>query len=346
LFHQSNTGSSAMHLPDSGGSYLIWGDWITTQPSDGAIPATGTLAYITIDTNGAAVSDVPYTLEFTGVAANYAPPGFDTDFAGMAATTLPGAIIVTNLRDLTWNAGRDGDWTETMWDGLVAGYLACPNYTSRAIVNTPHVVHVSSAQEANQLTLSGGGRVEIGPAGALAITTTIDIQTGGVLSLADGAGLNAASIDLAAGTISGSGAVVPPVSIAGGILDAPLPSDTLTLLSTLSGSDGLTKTGPGTVTIRGDVALTGVSVIQAGTLRLEGIVSSFEDISGAGNLEVGGSASSLLSARSIATNSLRIGGASAYSPQPTGAPASVPEPSTAMLAIGVGLGLLFVFRRR
>jgi hypothetical protein len=89
-----------------------------------------------------------------------------------------------------------------------------------------------------------------------------------------------------------------------------------------------------------------VSVIQAGTLRLEGIVSSFEDISGAGNLEVGGSASSLLSARSIATNSLRIGGASAYSPQPTGAPASVPEPSTAMLAIGVGLGLLFVFRRR
>jgi hypothetical protein len=43
LFSQSNTGSQAMCLPDSGGTYLIWGDWITTQPPNDKISAAGNL---------------------------------------------------------------------------------------------------------------------------------------------------------------------------------------------------------------------------------------------------------------------------------------------------------------
>ncbi len=346
LFSQSNTGSHAMCLPDSGGTYLIWGDWITTQPPDGKIPAAGTLAYITLDTSGAAASDVPYALSFVNVAANYAPPGFNTDFAGVAAIIHSGSIIITDLRDLTWNAGRDGNWAETAWDGLVPGYLACPNYTSRAIVDTPCKVLVSSAQEANQLTLSDGGQVAVGETDALAITTTVNVQTGGVLSLAAGAGLTAAGINLSGGTISGSGAVTPPVLLADGILDAPLPSDSLTLLNTFNGTGELQKTGLGSVTLLGNVAFTGLTLIQAGTLRIEGSVSSFEDISGAGNLQVGGSAPCVLMAHSIAVYALTIGGAASFSQHPSDDPSSVPEPSTIVLAIGAGLGFLSFFGHR
>jgi autotransporter-associated beta strand protein len=353
LFSQSNTGSQATHLPDSGGTYLIWADWITTQPSDSPLSATGTLAYITLDTTGASASDVPYTLSFDNVAANYAPPGFDTDFADLAATIHSGSIIVTELRDLTWNAGRDGNWTETTWDGSVPGYPTCPNYTSRAIVNTPYQVQVDSAQEANQLTLSDGGQVVIGATDALAVTTTVNVNSGGILSLVSGAGLSAASINLAGGTISGSGTVNPSVSLAGGFLDAPTLSDTLILENALEGTGGMTKTGLGTVTLKDNATYTGSTIIQAGLLQLQGAASTLSDVSGGGTLQVGGGiASASLTAESISVGSLIIGSGSRITISPSGvSPAGgnaslVPEPSTVVLTIGAGLGLLFLCGRR
>jgi len=54
LFSQSNRGAQPVSLP--GG--LIWSDWTITKPGV-TLAATGTLAYVTIDTTGTASSDPP-----------------------------------------------------------------------------------------------------------------------------------------------------------------------------------------------------------------------------------------------------------------------------------------------
>ena len=185
LFSQSNRGAQPVSLP--GG--LIWSDWTITKPGV-TLAATGTLAYVTIDTTGTASSDPPYALKVGDVAAGYDPPGYSTDFGDVTPTITNGHIVIVDLHDMVWNKSDNGVWTDTTWtNNSITPY---PNYTARAIVYTAYTVNVNDAQEANKLTLSGGGRVSIGSAGSLAVTTDVNINAGGTLALVSGAGLSAA----------------------------------------------------------------------------------------------------------------------------------------------------------
>ena len=208
LFSQSNKGSQPIHYPDTGGSYLVWYDTVLTQPG-ATLNATGTLAHVTISTTGVS-ANTGYALNLSNVLG-----AFNTDFGTITPTINNGWIVVTNLRDLTWNASASGAWNATTWDGALPAYPTYPNYTSNAIVNTPYTVSVASAQEANSLALSNGGQVTIGAAGSLAVTTNTTIANGSSL-LVDGvlSGQNvtlSGTMNLAAGgsaqaaNISGAG---------------------------------------------------------------------------------------------------------------------------------------------
>ncbi len=353
LFSQSNTGSQPFHLPVSGGTYLIWQDTTDTQ-DDIYLAATGTLAYVTIDTAGTTSSDPAYPLILENVAASYNPPnGFTTDFAGVAATINAGQIVIVDLHQMKWNAAQDGNWTDTTWTNPLPPY---PNYTAQAVVDTSYTVNVTSAQEANSLSLSNGGKVMITSTASLTLTNSATVSSGGTLSLASGAGLSTAGIKLSGGTISGSGTIAPAVTLGGGTLDAPLSSDNLILSAALDGTDGLTKTGSGTVTLLDNATYSGDTTISAGRLQLNGANSTLHAISGAGGLSLGNDTTpSIVTASSINLGSLRIGSGCKLiiNPSVGDSPGcgtsfeSVPEPSTITLLILAGImGLVGYFRRR
>ncbi len=241
LFSQSNVGSLPWSLPGSGG--LIWQDFTFTQ-SGVNLNATGTLAYVTIDTTNTHTTDPAYALNLAGVAANYDPPGYNTNFDLVTPTINPGWIVITDLRDLTWNASASGAWTATTWDGALPAYPTCPNYTSNAIVNTHFTVNVSSAQEANSLSLSNGGQVAISTAGSLALTTSAAIANGSVLQV-DGI-LNAQNISLDGSMNLAAGGSASVANIIGA--------------GTLSVGDGLTPSS-----LMADSIETGVLTIAAGS---------------------------------------------------------------------------------
>jgi len=216
LFASSNTGSQPMPLPDSGGTYLIWKDTTTTQTGV-TLSAAGTLAYATIDTTGTSSSDDPYDLILTNVAANYTgyPGGLNTDFGDVSPTVNSGQIVIVDLHDMKWNTSNNGNWTNASWTG---GPMSSPDYTANAIVDTAYTVNVASAQEANSLALSGGGKVAVGAAGSLLLTTDATIGNGSTLQvdgslIAQNMTLNG-DLDIVAGgsahfgNISGTGDVI------------------------------------------------------------------------------------------------------------------------------------------
>jgi fibronectin-binding autotransporter adhesin len=354
LFSQSNKGAQPAHLPDSGGTYLIWTDSTTTQTGV-SLNASGTLAYLTVDTTGTHTTDSAYALSLTGVAANYfGLGGYDTNFGDYVSSTINnGYIVISNVRDLTWNASANGAWTATTWAGALPAYPTCPNYTSNAIVNTPYTVSVSSSQEANSLAISGGGKVSIGAASSLAITAGLTVSSGGTLSLASTSGLSASGIQLSGGTISGSGTLSPLVALSGGTLDTPTSGDNLILSLASGGTGGLSKTGSGTATILTNATYAGDTAISAGCLQFDGASSTLHSVTGNGTLALGnGVTSSTATADSVQVGVLTLGAGSTLTinaipggPSSAGsAIAAVPEPSVlVLLAVAA---VIMLYRKR
>ena len=341
LFNQSNTGSEPMHLPDSGGTYLIWKDSTTTAPGV-HLNATGTLAFVTINTANTSSSDSPYSLNLDNVAANYFYPDepFSTDFDSETPlpTIHPGQIIIVDLHDMHWNKSANGVWTEPTWTGSPPPY---PNYTARAFVDSPYKVDVNDPQEANQLTISNGGQVALGPSGSLTITNSMTVDSNGMLSIAPGSGLTTTSIQLDHGKISGSGTIGAHVAINGngGIFDAPLSTDALAFSSVVDGVGGLTKNGLGTVTLLANASYGGDTTITDGCLQLNGANSVLHAVTGGGSLSVGNG--STVTVDSISIDKLTIGAGSIVTIKPcVGGPLSssgyltpVPEPSAAIILV-------------
>ena len=177
LFSQSNVGSQPAYLTGSGG--LIWDDFTFTQPGV-KLNATGTLAYVTIDTTGTHVSDPAYALNVGNVAANYDPPGYNTDFDDVLPTINAGQIFIIALHQSVWNAAHSGNWTDATWTNPLPPF---PNSTTQAVLNTPHTVNVVSPQEANSLDISGLGNVAIDSAASLSLTTDATIANGSNLQV-------------------------------------------------------------------------------------------------------------------------------------------------------------------
>jgi autotransporter-associated beta strand protein len=343
IFNASNTGSTPQYLGTGGNPpYLI--AMADTTTASGDLDANGVLAWLTVNPSGAAVGST-YQVILQNVGANYATGPWTSDFGGAAASFPVGIayIHIVDLHQSTWNAGASGLWTNSTWTSSAPPF---PNYTTQAIVNTPYTVNVTSAQEANTLAISGGGKVAIGSAGSLAITAGLTVSTGGTLSVASASGLSAAGIQLQGGTLSGSGTLAPAVTLSGGTLDAPL--------SAAGGTGGLSKTGSGTATLLSNATYSGNTTITAGRLQLNGPSSALHSVTGAGALGVGnGLAASILTADSIQTGVLTIAAGSTVTinalpggPQSAAESlSSVPEPSTLALLIAAAAGIILYLRR-
>ena len=114
---------------------------------------------------------------------------------------------------------------------------------------------------------------------------------------------------------------------------------------------GLTKKGIGTLTLTSPLSYTGATVLDAGTLDLEGATNALGTISGAGSLTVGATATAALTANSIVADTLTIGAGSSVTiravPVAGEAGASaVPEPGTWLLLAAGAACLLPLWRRR
>ena len=196
----------------------------------------------------------------------------------------------------------------------------------------------------------------ISSTGSLAITNSVSVSAGGVLSIAPGSGLSASGIQLAGGTLTGSGTLAPTVTLSGGgTLDTPGGSDNLMLSFAAGGTGGLSKTGSGTATLLNNATYAGDTSIAAGRLQVNGLSSTLHSVSGAGALVVGdGATASILTADSIniGTLTLGIGSRVVIAPLPGGPQAgstsltTVPEPSTIILLIAAGLGMLFYCKKK
>jgi autotransporter-associated beta strand protein len=357
IFYGNNTGTGTLAdgtpLPvyiGSGGNNLIAGTATTTD--SGTVNANGVLAWLSVNPSGAAVGSA-YQVILQNVGANYTTGPWTSDFADVSASFPTGIayIHIVSLHETKWNAGASGAWTDATWTSSAPPY---PNYTCQAIVDTPYTVSVASAQEADSLAISGGGKVAIGSGGGLTVTEGVTVSSGGTLAVASGAALSAAGIQLDGGTLSGTGTITPAVSVNGGTLNTPNLSDNMVLSAAVTGTGGLTKTGSGTVTLSGNATYAGDTVIAAGRLQLNGLNSTLHSITGAGTLGVGnGVTSSIVTADSIQVGTLSIGAGTTLTinalsggPQSGGdSLASVPEPSTVVLLIAAALGVFLYLRR-
>ncbi len=300
IFSASNTGSTPQYL----------GDLLALAETTHRVRRPGGqwhLAYLTVNPAGAALGS--YRIGLVNVAANVSGGPWDTDFAGTAASFPPADfyIQIVSLHQSIWNAGHDGAWTDATWTNPQPPF---PNYTTQAAVDTPYTVNVALAQEADSLALSGGGKVQIGSAGSLALSadSTIalgsDLQVagilnahnltlGGTLSLTSGGSVHAANI-------SGSGSV----TVGNGAKPSLLTADSIQVgtLTVAAGSTVVINPLPGGP-LAGD-ALAGLALV--------------------GSALPGGSSSGALAGN---------------------AASSVPEPSTISLLIAAVLGM-FICRKR
>lgn len=96
LFYQPSGTQDTWHLPDSGGNYLIWQASTVLPVAEASRAASGTLAYVTIDTTGMSWHDTR-TLTIENVAQYVhpeLPQGYTTDFGGVPAKLVAGQIII------------------------------------------------------------------------------------------------------------------------------------------------------------------------------------------------------------------------------------------------------------
>ncbi|MGD0655261.1 MAG: autotransporter-associated beta strand repeat-containing protein [Thermoguttaceae bacterium] len=342
IFNASNTGSTPSYPSGNAPYLLVEAD--TTTVIGTSVEANGVLAYLTVNSTGAALGSYQISLQNVGEHVQNTPPlVWTTDFVDVSASFPPSAVYIhiVSLHETKWNAGANGAWTDSTWTSSAPPY---PNYTCQAIVDTSYTVSVASAQEADSLAISGGGKVAIGSSGGLTVTNNVTVSTGGTLAVASGAALSAAGIQLDGGTLSGTGTITPAVSLNGGTLNTPNLSDNMVLSAAVTGTGGLTKTGSGTVTLSGNATYAGDTAIAAGRLQLNGLSSTLHSVTGAGTLGVGnGITSSTVTADSIQVDTLSIGAGSTFAINAVSGGdslASVPEPSTIVLLIAAALGIL------
>jgi autotransporter-associated beta strand protein len=160
--------------------------------------------------------------------------------------------------------------------------------------------------------------VNYGGAINLADNASINVDANSTLNLTSALGINGSNKDLTFVTAAGASAVLS------GALDL--------------GAGDLYKNGSGALVINGDILSIATATIADGSLQVNSLSASIDDITGSGDLIVGnGSSAALLSADSIAVDSLTIAAGSKITLSAiSGGPLSdvmqpVPEPSSILL---------------
>ena len=174
--------------------------------------------------------------------------------------------LITPDPPLTWANGADGNWPIGTWSG---GPPAYPDSGTPAIIDTPWTVTVDSSQAALSLGVSNGGKVSVTATGGLTVSGTTTLA-GGTLEIASGANFSLPTVNLAGGTLAVSGTrTISSSAITLGTASTfgtPAETDSITLVSPLGGSGGLTKTGAGTLILAGANTCTGDTTVEAGGL--------------------------------------------------------------------------------
>ncbi len=99
-----------------------------------------------------------------------------TGFVGSQGT----GPLTVGPATLTWIGAANGIWTDSHWSTSVRPF---PNSTTNAIVASPYIIQVTSAQTANWLSISQGGQVSVGAGTSLSVATNTQVF-GGTLNVA------------------------------------------------------------------------------------------------------------------------------------------------------------------
>jgi hypothetical protein len=316
----------------------MWMDSTETDKTKApTLPASGTLAFLTISTTGATAGQ-SYTLRLKGVATGLFPPaGEDTTLYNLQGLPVPatlndGRIVI--LHTMTWT-GANGNWTDASWTGSPPTY---PNDSAGVVINppnaTPYTVTVNTPQRAYSVDVSNGGHLTVA-AGSLTVVTGItygtndpEHDTPGTTTVQAGASLTAAFIRQDTLNVDGT------VTVASSNLLAS--SDPLTALVWYASTVTDTNVAP---TIRADGTLayldidtTGATPGHSYTLRVQAVADKVWP--GGLNTDFG-----------LVTPTLNDGVITVQNPSPGATPA--PEPATLVLVVLGGLCLgAYAWRRR
>jgi autotransporter-associated beta strand protein len=215
----------------------------------------------------------------TSAATNNLAPGSNTIIAvysgGTGFTGSQGNASVIQIATLTWNAGANGNWTAAHWSGTGP---TNPNANANAIVNTPYIIQVTSAQAANSLSISQGGQVAVTASGSLTVTNTTSVSAGSLTVAPGGVFTTGWTLGLdGSGSISGGSVSAAAYLFNNGAVSA-----------NLSGAGGLTKDTSGTVILSGTNSYGGGTTVLAGTL----VASKSSSLADGSNLSIGANAGS------------------------------------------------------
>jgi fibronectin-binding autotransporter adhesin len=153
-------------------------------------------------------------------------------FSLLACGSLLLAPTALYAQDGNWNVDADGDWgTDTNWLGSIIADGTDSTATFGNVITADHIINLEANRTIGNITASD-------------TTHNYTISGGNILTL-----------DLTTG--------VPTIDVTDG-------GRTLTISSTVAGSDGLLKTGSGTLTLSGTNTFSGGITIEGGSVHILG----------------------------------------------------------------------------
>ncbi len=240
--YQATTGSTltvsaanGVLANDSDPEYALLTATLANGPSHGTVSVAADGSFTYTSGNGYLGPD-----SFTYVASD----GYANSSAGTVSLTV-------GPTTLTWT-GNSGNWTNTQWSGTGASY---PGVTASAVISTPVVVQVTSAQAAYSLAISNGGGVTVAQGGSLVITAATSVTVGSILNVSGAFSTGGTLTVDTAGNVSGGNVTASAYEFNDGRVSA-----------NLGGPGGLTKDTAGTVYLSGNNSYAGGTVVKKGTL--------------------------------------------------------------------------------